>query len=53
MVYDHLATLTDYSKRQLLRLSKSINEKVIDSTLSHGNKSSTTDKRASNSEIVL
>lgn len=51
MSYDHLATLTGYSKRQLLRLSKSINEKGIDSTLSHGNKGSTANNRASNSEI--
>ncbi len=26
--YDHLAVLTNYSKRQLIRLSKSLNEKV-------------------------
>ena len=25
--YDHLAVLTNYSKRQLIRLSKSLNEK--------------------------
>lgn len=31
--YDHLAVLTNYSKRQLIRLSKSLNEKGIDSTL--------------------
>ncbi len=36
--YDHLAVLTNYSKRQLIRLSKSLNEKGIDSTLKHGNK---------------
>ena len=29
--YDHLAVLTNYSKRQLIRLSKSLNEKGIDS----------------------
>lgn len=31
--YDHLAVLTNYSKRQLIHLSKSLNEKGIDSTL--------------------
>ena len=31
--YDRLAFLTNYSKRQLIRLSKSLNEKGIDSTL--------------------
>lgn len=51
MSYDPLATLTGYSKGQLLRFSKSINEKGIDSTLSHGNKGLTANNRASNSEI--
>ena len=27
--YDHLAVLTNYSKRQLIRLSKSLNEKGL------------------------
>ena len=30
--YDHLAVLTNYSKRQLIRLSKSLNEKGIEKT---------------------
>ena len=49
--YDHLAVLTNYSKRQLIRLSKSLNEKGIDSTLKHGNKGLAAHNRASNDEI--
>lgn len=49
--YDHLATLTNYSKRQLIRLSKSLIEKGIDSTLKHGNKGLPANNRASNDEI--
>ena len=49
--YDHLAVLTNYSNRQLIRLSKSLNEKGIDSTLKHGNKGLAAHNRASNDEI--
>lgn len=51
--YNHLGVLTNYSKRQLIRLSKSLNEKGIDSTLKHGNKGLAAHNRASNDEIDL
>lgn len=49
--YDKLAIITGYSKRQLIRLSKSLKEKGIDSTLQHGNKGSAANNRASDNEI--
>lgn len=38
MSYDQLSVLASYSKHQLVRISKSLKEKGIDSTLIHGNK---------------
>ena len=50
-LYDKLAIITGYSKRQLIRLSKSLKEKGIDSTLKHGNKVWQYNNRASDNEI--
>ena len=49
--FDRLAILTGYSKRQLIRLSKSIQEKGIDSTLVHGNIGLVAHNRASIIEL--
>ena len=49
--FDRLAILTGYSKRQLIRLSKSIQEKGIDSTLIHGNIGLVAHNRASIIEL--
>lgn len=43
--YNQLVTLTGYSRRQLIRLYKLLNEKDIDSVLVHGN----TERKPSNS----
>ena len=51
MSYDQLSILTGYSRRQLIRISKSLKEKGIDSTLIHGNKGLATNNRASNTEV--
>lgn len=51
MSYDQLSILTGYSKRQLIRISKSLNEKGIDSTLIHGNKGLAANNRAPNTEV--
>lgn len=49
--FDHLAALTGYSKRQLIRLSKELKEKGIEEVRIHGNKGSTAHNRAGESEI--
>ena len=51
MSYDQLSILTGYSRRQLIRISKSLKEKGIDSTLIHGNKGLAANNRASNTEV--
>ena len=47
--YNQLTILTGYSRSQLLRLAKQLNEKDIDSILIHGN----TDRKPSNTASTV
>ena len=51
ITYEEIATLTDYSKRQILNFSKDIENKDIDSFLTHASKGKTPNNAASLSEI--
>ena len=51
ITYEEIATLTDYSKRQILNFSKDIENKDIDSFLTHASKGKTPNNAASSQEI--
>lgn len=51
ITYQQIAELTEYSKRQIITFSKEIENKDIDSLLTHASKGKTPNNAASNTEL--